>query len=97
VIRINSQSGKGGVTYLLERDLGLQLPRWLQIDFSRRVQAEAEASNSEISPEQIRTLFEQHYLEPPTAIASVASSSVATVRRACASSCRPPRLPAIVR
>ena len=64
VIRINSQSGKGGVTYLLERDLGLQLPRWLQIDFSRRVQAEAEASSSEISPEQIRTLFEQHYLEP---------------------------------
>ena len=36
VIRINSQSGKGGVTYLLERDLGLQPPRWLQIDFSRR-------------------------------------------------------------
>ena len=36
VIRINSQSGKGRVTYLLERDLGLQLPRWLQIDFSRR-------------------------------------------------------------
>ncbi len=64
VIRINSQSGKGGVTYLLERDLGLQLPRWLQIDFSRRVQAEAEASSSEISPEQIRSLFERHYLEP---------------------------------
>jgi 2-isopropylmalate synthase len=64
VIRINSQSGKGGVTYLLERDLGLQLPRWLQIDFSRRVQAQAEASCSEISPEQIRALFEQHYLEP---------------------------------
>ncbi|HGY0991637.1 TPA: 2-isopropylmalate synthase [Aeromonas salmonicida subsp. pectinolytica] len=64
VIRINSQSGKGGVTYLLERDLGLQLPRWLQIDFSRRVQAQAEASSSEISPEQIRALFEQHYLEP---------------------------------
>ena len=64
VIRINSQSGKGGVTYLLERDLGLQLPRWLQIDFSRRVQAQAEACSSEISPEQIRTLFERHYLEP---------------------------------
>ncbi len=55
---------QGGVTYLLERDLGLQLPRWLQIDFSRRVQAEAEACSSEISPEQIRTLFERHYLEP---------------------------------
>ena len=55
---------QGGVTHLLERDLGLQLPRWLQIDFSRRVQAEAEASSSEISPEQIRTPFEQHYLEP---------------------------------
>lgn len=52
------------MTYLLERDLGLQLPRWLQIDFSRRVQAEAEASSSEISPEQIRSLFERHYLEP---------------------------------
>ena len=36
VIRINSQSGKGGIAYVLERDFGLQLPRWLQIDFSRR-------------------------------------------------------------
>lgn len=68
VIRINSQSGKGGVSYVLERDRGLQLPRWLQIDFSRRVQAEAEVRSAEISAEQISALFEQEYLQVSTAI-----------------------------
>jgi 2-isopropylmalate synthase len=42
VIRVNSQSGKGGVAYILEQDYGLQLPRWLQIEASRKVQAHAE-------------------------------------------------------
>ncbi|MFP8967610.1 2-isopropylmalate synthase [Pokkaliibacter sp. CJK22405] len=64
VIRINSQSGKGGVTYVLERDLGLQLPRWLQIDFSRKIQAAAESSSSEVSPAQICGIFEDTYLKP---------------------------------
>ncbi|WP_369809247.1 2-isopropylmalate synthase [Oceanicoccus sp. KOV_DT_Chl] len=42
VIRINSQSGKGGIAYVLEQDYGLQLPRWLQVDFSRHIQHHAE-------------------------------------------------------
>lgn len=63
VIRINSQSGKGGVAYVLERDYGLQLPRWLQIDFSATVQSHAELSESEVSSEDIWTLFRQTYLE----------------------------------
>ena len=63
VIRINSQSGKGGIAYVLEQVHGLQLPRWLQIDFSTAVQKYAEDSESEVSPEQIWQLFQDHYLK----------------------------------
>jgi 2-isopropylmalate synthase len=62
VIRINSQSGKGGVAYVLERDYGLVLPRWLQIDFSRAVQAYAEESETEVESAAIFDLFQQTYL-----------------------------------
>ena len=62
VIRINSQSGKGGIAYVLERNYGLDLPRWLQIDFSGAVQAFAEESKSEVEPQAIFDLFEQTYL-----------------------------------
>ncbi|NKI17639.1 2-isopropylmalate synthase [Spongiibacter sp. KMU-166] len=62
VIRINSQSGKGGVAWVLENDFGLQMPRWLQIDASRKVQAEAEARSGELSPKQIWSVFEDNYL-----------------------------------
>lgn len=64
VIRINSQSGKGGVAYVLQRDYGLELPRWLQIDFSSVVQKMAEDSESEVSSEAIFELFRRTYLEP---------------------------------
>lgn len=64
VIRINSQSGKGGVTWVLENDYGLNLPRWMQIDASRKVQAQAEAISGEVSPQQIWELFEDNYLKP---------------------------------
>lgn len=64
VIRINSQSGKGGVTWVLENDYGLNLPRWMQIDASRKVQAAAEAISGEISPQKIWNLFEENYLKP---------------------------------
>jgi 2-isopropylmalate synthase len=63
VIRINSQSGKGGIAYVLERDYGLELPRWLQIDFSATVQAYAEARETEVGSEEIFRLFEQTYLQ----------------------------------
>jgi len=62
VIRINSQSGKGGIAYVLERDYGLELPRWLQIDFSSSVQAYAEERESEVDSSEIFSLFEQTYL-----------------------------------
>jgi len=62
VIRINSQSGKGGIAYVLERDFGLQLPRWLQVDFSAAVQAHAEKSETEVGSEEIYQLFQQTYL-----------------------------------
>ena len=63
VIRINSQSGKGGIAYVLERDYGLQLPRWLQIDFSAAVQAFAEERETEVGSEEIYQLFQQTYLD----------------------------------
>lgn len=65
VIRVNSQSGKGGVAYVLANKFGFELPRWLQIEFSRVVQKEAEDTGQEISAEKIWQLFNAHYLENP--------------------------------
>ncbi len=62
VIRINSQSGKGGIAYVLERDYGLELPRWLQIDFAGAVQSHAEQSEAEVGSQEIFDLFEKTYL-----------------------------------
>jgi 2-isopropylmalate synthase len=66
VIRVNSQSGKGGMAYLLEQEYGLALPRRLQIEFSRVVQAEADATGKEIDAGSIHTLFRHEYLERNT-------------------------------
>jgi len=63
VIRVNSQSGKGGVAYVLANKFGFQLPRWLQIEFSQVVQQFTENSGQEIHPDEIWTLFNQHYLK----------------------------------
>lgn len=65
VVRINSQSGKGGVLYVLERDYGITLPRWLQIEFSRVVQKVAEEEAIEVDGERIHALFKQVYLQVP--------------------------------
>ena len=62
VVRINSQSGKGGVVHVLERDYGITLPRWLQVEFSKIVQREAESDGGEINGARIHQLFNQHYL-----------------------------------
>jgi 2-isopropylmalate synthase len=62
VIRINSQSGKGGVAYVLEQQAGFALPRWLQIDFSSVVQRHAEITETEVEATRIVELFERHYL-----------------------------------
>ncbi len=66
VVRVNSQSGKGGVAYVMDSKYGFQLPRWLQIEFSRIVQKAAEDSGQEIMPEQIWELFRKQYLELPS-------------------------------
>ncbi|MCK7549956.1 2-isopropylmalate synthase [Marinobacter goseongensis] len=63
VVRINSQSGKGGVAYVLERDYNISLPRWLQIEFSKVVQGEAEINGGEIDSLTIHRLFEDRYLK----------------------------------
>jgi 2-isopropylmalate synthase len=64
VIRVNSQSGKGGVAYVLKNDHHLDLPRRMQIEFSRVVQEVADGEGGEISPARIWALYEQTYLEP---------------------------------
>ena len=62
IIRVNSQSGKGGVAYLLERDYQLVLPRRLQIEFSRVVQAAADTTGKELSSQELWALFSAEYL-----------------------------------
>ena len=62
VIRINSQSGKGGVAYLLEKDHGLSMPRRLQIEFSQVIQKIADETGKEISPSDIWDTFQDTYL-----------------------------------
>lgn len=64
VVRINSQSGKGGVAHVLERDYGISLPRWLAQEFSKVVQADAERTGQEVVSARIWALFKQHYLSP---------------------------------
>ena len=62
VIRINSQSGKGGVAYVMQADFGLDLPRGLQVELSKAVQALSEASGGEVSSDDIWIAFEREYL-----------------------------------
>ena len=62
IIRVNSQSGKGGVAYLLERDYQLVLPRRLQIEFSKVVQSAADTTGKELSSRELWELFEAEYL-----------------------------------
>lgn len=63
VIRINSQSGKGGVAYVLETEHGYALPRRMQIDFSAIVQAWADENEEELVSGRVRTLFERTYVD----------------------------------
>ena len=63
VIRVNSQSGKGGVAYVLSNKFGFQLPRWLQIEFSQVIQRVTEDTGQEIHPDEIWELFNRHYLD----------------------------------
>jgi 2-isopropylmalate synthase len=65
VIRVNSQSGKGGVSYILKNDHQLDLPRRLQIEFSGVIQAKTDAEGGEVTPEEIWAVFADEYLPVP--------------------------------
>jgi 2-isopropylmalate synthase len=82
VIRVNSQSGKGGVAYILKTEHKLDLPRRLQIEFSRAVQQLTDADGGEVSPDQIWAAFRAEYLDrgEPLALNSVHTSSAAGER-----------------
>ena len=62
VIRVNSQSGKGGVAYLMKNEHHLDLPRRLQIEFSQVVQAKTDSEGGEVSPDELWKIFEDEYL-----------------------------------
>ncbi len=64
VIRVNSQSGKGGVAYIMKFEHGFDLPRRLQIEFSSVIQRRAEQTGTEVSPDEIRSLFDATYFRP---------------------------------
>ncbi|MGH3582567.1 MAG: 2-isopropylmalate synthase, partial [Mycobacterium sp.] len=61
VIRVNSQSGKGGVAYLLQTEYGLELPRWQQVEFARVVQQRTDASGAEMTAAELFELFRATY------------------------------------
>jgi 2-isopropylmalate synthase len=63
VIRINSQSGKGGIAYVMEQDFGFVLPRKLQVEFSKTVQSITDDTGAELSPKHIWDTFQKEYLE----------------------------------
>ncbi|QJD59163.1 2-isopropylmalate synthase [Pseudomonas sp. gcc21] len=71
VIRVNSQSGKGGITYLLEQEYGISLPRRMQIEFSQVVQRETDRLGLEMTAEQIYQLLDQEYLQASTPYALI--------------------------
>ncbi|OII61400.1 2-isopropylmalate synthase [Streptomyces sp. CC53] len=65
VIRVNSQSGKGGIAYVLKNDHKLDLPRRMQIEFSRIIQAKTDAEGGEVTPAEIWAVFQDEYLPNP--------------------------------
>jgi 2-isopropylmalate synthase len=66
VIRVNSQSGKGGVAYVMRSEHHLDLPRRLQIEFSHVIQSVTDANGGEITPKEMWDIFATEYLEPVT-------------------------------
>ncbi len=83
VIRVNSQSGKGGVAYIMKAEHQLDLPRRLQIEFSRVVQAHTDAEGGEVTPAQMWDAFSAEYLaEGPVALLAHQTSSVVDAKDA---------------
>ena len=73
VIRVNSQSGKGGVAYIMKADHGLALPRRLQIEFCQAIQKITDGEGGEVSPKEMWDVFADEYLAPITAAGAHAS------------------------
>ena len=63
VVRINSQSGKGGVALVLERDFGIELPKWMHAVLSKLVQSAAEQRKMEITPQHIKDIYDQNFVQ----------------------------------
>jgi 2-isopropylmalate synthase len=83
VIRVNSQSGKGGVAYVMKAEHRLDLPRRLQIEFSRVIQAHTDTEGGEVSPAQMWEIFAAEYLTPgPLALLDHQTSSVVESKHA---------------
>ena len=78
VIRVNSQSGKGGIAYLLESTYGIELPRRLQIDFSKQVQRHADSSGREITAAEVWDVFQQSYMNLDRTDAAIELASYET-------------------
>jgi len=76
VIRVNSQSGKGGVAFILERAHGLELPRRMQMEFSQVVQQISEDTGKEVDSVTIRSAFDSTFLESTTPLQFIRHSSV---------------------
>ncbi len=74
IIRVNSQSGKGGVSFLLERDYGIKMPRKLQIEFSRVIQQITDTTGSEVTSAEIWRAFQTEYIERQTPLSIRAHS-----------------------
>ena len=82
VIRVNSQSGKGGVAYIMKEEHGLDLPRRLQIEFSKTIQTITEDTGTVIEPAEIWSTFTTEYLpRRPTSGSSPTRSRRATTAR----------------
>jgi 2-isopropylmalate synthase len=79
VIRVNSQSGKGGIAYVMKAEHSLELPRRLQIEFSRVIQARTDASGGEVSPSEMWKIFEAEYLSPSTPLTLLSHHTSAAV------------------
>jgi 2-isopropylmalate synthase len=79
VIRVNSQSGKGGVSYVMKAERQLDLPRRLQIEFSRVIQSHTDAAGGEVTPEQIWAAFSDEYLTRTAPLALLAHHTSAAI------------------
>ncbi len=62
IVRINSQSGKGGIAYVLDKEYGIQIPKWMQPDFGNVVQEVTDRTGEELTPGQIHELFQKTYI-----------------------------------